>query len=67
MNQISVKLTVGSFHGVVAKVLNCGIVVSEFKLQLCCYVHFQTNAPLEWYEIPYPFSYRLNSTNTVLL
>ena len=30
-------------HGVVANVLNIGIVVSEFKLQSCHYVHFLTN------------------------
>ena len=30
-------------HGVMVKTLNCGIIVSEFKLQLCYYVHFQTN------------------------
>ena len=30
-------------HGVIVKVLDCGIVVSEFELQLHYYVHFQTN------------------------
>ena len=30
--------------GVVAKVLDCNPIVSEFKLQLYYYVHFQTNA-----------------------
>ena len=29
--------------GVVANKLNCNIIVSEFKLQICYYVHFQTN------------------------
>ena len=28
--------------GVVANVLDCNIVVSEFELQSCYYVHFQT-------------------------
>ena len=30
-------------HGVMAKVLNCGLEVSEFELQSLCCVHFQTN------------------------
>ena len=29
--------------GVVANVLHCDIVVSEFKLQLCYYIHFWIN------------------------
>ena len=29
--------------GVVIKALDCGIVVSKFKLQLHYYIHFQTN------------------------
>ena len=29
---------------VVANVLNCDIVVSEFELKSCNYVHFQTNS-----------------------
>ena len=32
-----------SRHCVVANMLDCDIVVSEFKLQLFYYVHFQTN------------------------
>ena len=31
-------------RGVVANVLYCDIVVSEFELQLCYYIHFRTNA-----------------------
>ena len=30
-------------HGVIIKVLNCGIVVSKFEPQLRYYVHFWTN------------------------
>ena len=30
-------------HGVVAKMLDCFVVVSEFKLQSCYYIHFWTN------------------------
>ena len=29
------------FHGIVANVLDRNIVVSKFKLQPCCYIHFQ--------------------------
>ena len=34
---------VGSPCGIMGKVLDCGLEVSEFKLQLCYYVHFQPN------------------------
>ena len=37
------KVVVGGFSGIVANVLNCDIVVSEFKLQLHYYIHFWTN------------------------
>ena len=30
-------------HSMMAKVLDCGLEVSKFKLQLCYYIHFQTN------------------------
>ena len=33
----------GCPHNVVANMLDCDIVVSEFKLQSCYYIHFQTN------------------------
>ena len=33
----------GFFPGIMAKVLDCGLEVREFKLQPCYYVHFQTN------------------------
>ena len=29
-------------HGIMAKVMDRGLKVSKFKLQLCYYVHFQT-------------------------
>ena len=53
-------------RGVMVKATDCGIVVSEFELQLRYYVHFQT-CPWEKYEPPNPPSYGLNSTTTVLL
>ena len=30
-------------HGVMVKVLDCGFIVSEFKLQSRYYIYFQTN------------------------
>ena len=37
------KIVLGSPQGVVAKVLDCGLEVNEFKLKSGSYVHFQTN------------------------
>ena len=55
-------------RGVMVKAMDCRIVVSEFVLQSCYYVlHFWTNTLGEKYEPPYPSSYGLNSTTTVLL
>ena len=36
-------LTRGSPHVIVAKVLDCNIVINEFKLQFCYYAQFWTN------------------------
>ena len=47
--------------------MDCRIVVREFVLQLCYYVHFRANTPWERYEPPHPPSCELNSTTTVLL
>ena len=41
-------------HGLVVNVLYYKIVVSKFKLQSCCFIHFQTNTPGERHEPPYP-------------
>ena len=30
-------------YGIMAKVLDCSLEISEFKLQLCYYIHFLTN------------------------
>ena len=49
------------------KATDCGIVVSEFVLQSCYYVYFRANTLGQKYEPPYPPSYGLNSTTTVLL
>ena len=55
----------GCPHGVMIKAMDCGIVVSEFKLQSSYYVHFRTNTLRQSYETPYPPSYGSNSTTTV--
>ena len=39
----------GNLCGIVANVLNCNIVVSEFEFQPHYYVHIRTNAPWEKY------------------
>ena len=54
-------------RGVMVKSMDCGIVVSEFVLQSDYYVHFRANTPRKRYESPYPPSYGLNCTTTVLL
>ncbi len=48
------------------KAMDCGTVVSEFEFQSRYYVHFRTNTLDKRYEPPYPPSYGLNSTTTVL-
>ena len=57
----------GCPRGVMVKAMDCGIVVHEFVLLSRYYVHFRLNKPWERYESPYPPSYGLNSTTTVLL
>ena len=53
--------------GVMVKAMDCGIVVREFVPQSRYYIHFRANTLGERYEPPYPPSYGLNSTTTVLL
>ena len=55
--------TRGYPHGVMAKTLDCGIVVNEFELQSRYYVYFGTFT-WERHEFFYPPSYGLNSTTT---
>ena len=57
----------GCSRGVMVKALDCGIVVSEFKLQSCYYVQFRTNTHGKGMNTPYPPSYGLNSIIAVLL
>ena len=38
------QIILGSLYGVVVNVLDYVIVVSEYKLQLCYYIHFWLNA-----------------------
>ena len=54
-------------RGVMVKVLDCEIVVSEFELQSRYYVHFRTNTLEKGMYPPYPSSYGLSDTITALL
>ena len=56
-----------TYCGVLTRVLDCHIVVNKLKLKSQYYVHFQTSTLEKRYERPYPPSYELNSTTTVLL
>ena len=49
------------------KAMDCGIVVREFVLQYALLRSLSGKYPWERYEPPYPPSYGLNSTTTVLL
>ena len=53
----------GCPRGVMVKAMDCRIVVSEFALLRS----LSGKYPWERYELPYPPSYGLNSTTTVLL
>ena len=57
----------GCLRGVIVKAMDCGIVVSEFVFQSHYLVHFRVNTLGKGMIPPYPPSYRLNSTTTVLL
>ena len=49
------------------KAMDYEIVVREFELQSRYYVHFRANTLRKGTKPPYPPSYVLNSTTTVLL
>ena len=51
----------------IAKVLDLGTGVSEFELQSCYYIYFQTNSLGKRMTPFYSPSNRLNSITTVLL
>ena len=57
----------GSHHGVMAKVLDYSLEISEFELQSRYYVHFQTTTFEKAMKTAYPSSYRLNSITGILL
>ena len=59
-NWLSAKLSRRSFRSVVANVLDCDIIVSEFELLSYFYVHFRTNTLL------FLLCNGLNGTTTVL-
>ena len=56
-----------SASGVVANVLDCDIILSEFEPVLKYQVHFQVNIPKERCEYFYPLSSGLNSNTAVIL
>ena len=51
--KLSLQNCVGSLCGVLANLLNCSIIVNEFKHRLLYYIYFWTNAPWERYESLY--------------
>ena len=57
----------GCPRGVMAKAIDCGIIVNESVLQSHYYVHFQANTLGKGMNPPYPPSYGLNRTTTVFL
>ena len=57
----------GCLRGVVVKVLNCDIVITEFELQLRYYVHFRTKNIWKRHELSYFLIYALKSTTLRLL
>ena len=57
----------GGPRGVMVKAMDCGIVVREFVLQSRYTIHFRANTLGKGMKPPYPPSYWLNSTSTVLL
>ena len=58
-----------SFCGIMAKVLDCGLKVSEFQLQFRYYILFQPSTFEKDMNIlyPYPLSYGLNSIIAIFL
>ena len=57
----------GCPRGVMVKVMDCRIVVREFVLQSRYYVPFWANTLGKGMNPPYPPSYGLNSTTTILI
>ena len=37
---IPITVLGGSPHGIIARIMNCSLEISEFKLQSCHYIHF---------------------------
>ena len=54
-------------RGVMVKAMECGIVVREFELQSCYYVHFRKNTLGKSNEPSYSTRYGLNSITTLAL
>ena len=64
---VDFKAMRGCPHGIMVKAMDCGIIVSEFVIQSRYYIHFQINTLGKGMNPPYPPSYWLNNTTTVLL
>ena len=57
----------GCTRGVMVKAMDCGIVVTRVRTPVALLRLLSDKYPWERYEPPYPPSYGLNSTTTVLL
>ena len=66
MDSGSLKMFGGVSLWCIVKVMDCGILVSEFVLQLRYYVHFWANTLGKGMNLPYSPCYGSNSTTTVL-
>ncbi len=56
----------GGARGVMVTPMDSGILVSEFVIQSRYYLHYRANTLEKGMNPPYPPSYGLNSTTTVL-
>ena len=56
-----------SLRAAVANMLDYDIIISKFELELCDYIHFQTNTLGKGMNSLTTLCYGLNSTTTVLL
>ena len=59
--------SIGNPHSLKANMQDCKIVISEFKPQSCCYIHFCINSLGKGMDPLYCPSYGLNITTICLL
>ena len=57
----------GCPRGVMVKVMDCGIVRKRVRTPVALLRSLSDKYPWERYEPPYPLSYGLNNTTTILL